>query len=311
MTKGALPCSAAALAWLSLCLASCSSGPDYGRYRNKLDEGAELLAQGELDAAEAPLVEVLAETQTDHAEFAVQRFLAALLLAQMHLLRFDAASSRSWTPPRGPNAMPIDPAGLPRIRTLVQASFYAELAQAWAADARSDARSPDKVPAALTEHSVADQATNARLSSIAVASALDLEEWVHRQVTGRPELITLASCEEMMDRAGLDAAVRPWVYLALHEHLRRDATDDSARETCRFGLRALHTARGDLYSSPRRRLDEVRTWVLSGGGHWVFPCAGCDAPLDPMQATCECGLSNLERSAEKRTAEDYPADRDR
>lgn len=278
-----------------LALSACSTERIYGKNRELLASAHQSVASNQLERAEYQATQVLVDTGNVADDYALQRFFAAYL---MTLANMRAFFQDPWLtePDTGAWANLGGGGGRRPSRTghLVATAYNASYALGLFPSARA-AKAVEKgeklLPAELEELGVEDANLFAKLSMLTVYSRLQYQDQVNQILRATEGSTDLAKLDAMLDRARVSKSMRPWIYLAVFENLRK-ANEKAAYK---LAIRTLDAARDqDAASFDEELLRGVEGWIVADSSY-VFRCPECpDSTVSVTYPLCpKC--RNVER----------------
>ncbi len=269
---GRLVCGAALVA-----AASCSSTSRFEAPRGQLSAALQGIDTEQYAAAHETLETLIGETQADATGFALQRFFAFYLDAQIHL-RASLTQPFFDEPLDAQN--PFGNALQHRARTSndhpeahILACLYAlTMAEMHAVDAGRSPILDDEtalLPPLLENLSPGTDALdsvrvafeNLQLIKNTCYTRLGFARKVRRYLLDAEALVaaTPGMATEELDRLGVIAEQRPWVFFMVFEFLRKDP--DKYYETYLFGVEALEGSDVYGYDLPDAQQEAIVRWV--------------------------------------------------
>jgi len=282
-----------------LALAACKSSQVPEDNRRRLE--AALWSPDASAVAQVRRLEaVLVDTDAAPEDFALQRFYAAYLLAQVHARAavdgpFLAEQSTSGD---RIGAIGRRAAGSSAERPSPTAHLVA--AEHWAAVGRAlfdrAARSGPEhdgvtlLPDALWRIDLNDADANLQIVQTLAFARFSFTDEVARILGQSPRLVELASCLEDLERYAIPAELRPWVLAMVFDYLKTR----NEPEAYRFGVVAVEGGERFGHALPPERVDAIDRWIVEGSS-FVFVCPQSHTAYVPgLRASPVSGVPHLE-----------------
>ena len=281
----------ASLSLLALGSACASSNP-FLENRMVLEQVVFQQDACEYEQAVRALEKMLADTQDEAGDFALQRFFAAYLLTRLHetasseapFLQEPAGEQFSLRSSRGPDDRPS------RIGHLMAIAYHSSFGRSWYGSAKNAPSVVDGerlLPSELDGFGARNALAYLNLCFLAVHSELNFQDRIEEILYGSSELTDLDGCEALMDAVELQPAIRPWVYRAVFEQQKRRNEPNAYR----FGIRARETGK-DVEAFGEELRVEIVDWITNESSYrFVSPA---NQPFDPALEGCTVtGTPNL------------------
>ncbi|MFT4539808.1 MAG: hypothetical protein ACI841_003172 [Planctomycetota bacterium] len=255
--------------WLALTstliFSACSSPSLYGGYREKLAAADGNLRSGKHADAAKSLEAFLADTYETRDTYHLQRFFASYLLTLAHEASSFEGSFIMEPRAGGGGSFSMDSGeeGAKRpskIGHAVAVTFYGAYARDGAQSARSkptEIEGEALLPEDLLDLGVEDAFSHMNLSLLAVYSRLGFEERIPDIVRGMSDLQDDETCEALLERLSVNAAVRPWIYSGIFDYLK--AVDE--RMAYKFGIRTREAAEQSKGTMGRDVTEDIADWI--------------------------------------------------
>jgi len=263
---------------------ACTSVNPYLENRLVLEECVLDIDTSRFQESAHRLEVLLAETNGEARDFALQRFFAAYLLTTIHarasanpFLQEPVTKANSFGSSQG-----LQPSRLGHLMALIHDSGCARSLFEFASEAPLEQKGGKQLPAELEY---------LNLCFLAVHAELNFQDRIDEVLSNSREWLILDSCERALDQVALPAEVRPWVYLAVFEHEKhRDE-----RNAFRFAIRARETGI-HVPAFGRERCDRLAHWITEESSfRFISPA---NQPFDPALEGCTVtGTPNLNYEA--------------
>ncbi len=280
----------------------CSTQKIYGENRNLLAASLASLESNDLQRAEAQATELLVNTGSVADDYTLQRFFANYVATRAHMQAFFGSPyltepvSGAWAGLGGQESRRSS-----RVAHLVATNYHGT----YGLDSFPAARHADLVddgekllPPELEELGAEGANLHIKLCLLTVYSRLQYQDQVNQVLRAIDGSTDLARLDEMLDRAEIGEAMRPWIYSAVFENLRR--IDEKA--AYKLAIRTLDAAVSSEAAFGERERRAIERWVTEDSSY-TFRCPECpDAPVDVAYPLCtKCrNVDRIEFQAELR-----------
>jgi len=250
---------------LGLFASACSSPALYGSYRKRLADAESKFQAGEHAKAAKVLELFLVETSSARDEYQLQRFFADYLLTLVHEAASFESSFLSEASQASGGSFSVESAGGSNrnpspLGHAVAVTYYG----AYARDAFPKARSKpakvegvDLLPAKLASLGSEDALRHLNLSLLAVYSRFHFDKPIQEIIRDTEEMQSFEACEALLERVGVNAAARPWIYRGAFEYAK--GVDEHL--AYKLGIRARQTAADSHGSMGRDVTDSIAHWI--------------------------------------------------
>jgi len=297
------------LAAFLLLLASCGSTKQWETNRAALDFAVQEVETGNLQTVTARMQAVLSETSSKPADFAMQRFFSAFMLAQAHLAASldrpfleEATSAGSRIGGIGQRASSTGQRLRPSMTGhLTAAIYHASVARGMVGSAASSGNDRDGValvPDRLASLGPMDADANLQVLMGSAYARLGFQAEVRNFLDGSPQLLVVESCGTTLDRLQVQPKLRPWIHAMIWEHL----SGNDPRDAFPFGVLALEGGARHGLALPRQVADRIDDWIRTGSTI-QFVCRKDGTPfVTGLQSCPNCSSPHLEYVAKERSA---------
>lgn len=268
----------------SFALASCSGANPYAEPARVLAEQSRRIEAGELAEAASELELLAVQADPEDAGSRLQAMYAAHLLAQAHAL---AALDRPFLSepdvPTGLGGRPVRGG----MGHLVAASMYAALARDLGAHVDQAPREHEGVkllPPEFEDFPPEDVRTNLALCQLVALVRLGFDERVRSFVAASPELHAFQRARALLERVRLAPGLRPWVWIAGFEYLRRNESTEP--ESYKFAVQALIDAGHAGAAFELRRRESLSAWIRDGS-NYEYRCPEHRILVQPELGRCQ------------------------
>lgn len=276
---------------LGLALTSCKTEALFTDNRAKLQTAYDRIDAGELEEATWELEELIVQSENEPERYPLQRYVAAWLLARIHTDASLGMPFLTESPRDGAGVFSLQ--GLPSNHSLpspiahqMAVTYSASLGRQWFSDAKAAEQTEEGqplLPEQLAGFSIMSSQAYMTLAMFTVFSRFDFPERLKEVVTGIPELKDLASCEQLMNFAGVSDAMRPWIYRGVFRYLSE--VDEPA--AYKFGIKALQTARLAKGTFTRAHKDAIEKWItVDSSFDFVCGKGQCKQRVIPSEPRC-------------------------
>ena len=266
--------------------AACAAPSPYAENEKRLGANLAQIEAGQLASAGRDLEAMLAQTQPLASELRLQRFYASVLLTEVHTrASLGAPFIRDIERSSAPGIGGVEDKAGSQTAHIVAIALYANVGKDLAAKAKGAALRADGIellPEKLRGLAPAAAESKLDLSLLVVFSRLGFDDRVAKMLDASPGLYKLEDCEKLIEDARIDAAERPWIYLAMFKYLR--AHDEPA--AYKFGVRLLATAAGSKGTISAAQSEAVIEWIRNGS-KFAFRCPSCNQPVVPELSSCQ------------------------
>lgn len=299
------------LLWIALAslglATSCTSTNPVDDNREHLRQGMESMEAGDLQAASRQMNDVLVATQEEANAFALQRFYALYLLAQIHakasidaafLTEYSRATSRIGGIGQRQGARSDERPS--RTGHLVASIYHASLARAlYDRAARSGPKKGGAafLPEELWNLGVDNSDANLQVVMTSAYARLGFWAEVEKTLERSPTLLTLDEAIGHMETYGVQPSLRPLVCAMISRFLRDTNNEE---EAYRFAIAAIEGE--ERFGAPLdpTEIAELEDWILHGASV-DFVCPESQTPYLPGQTRSQVsGVPHMEYIAVER-----------
>ena len=265
-------------------------------------------AQEQPEAVVARLNGLLADTQQQADEFALQRFYSAFLLAQVHAAASMGSPFREepiLNKSRIGGIGRRDPSDEDRKRPSITAHLVATMYHASFARALYDraARSGPQhdgvvlLPEELWNLGVDNADTNLQILLTTTYSRLGFQDEVAKTLAQSPDLLEPERCLAFLEACRTQKRQKPWVCEMVFEYLKNL---DELR-AYRFAIMAVEGRERFGYGLPAENVEAIDQWILNGAS-FRFVCPESQTDYIPGQRRSPIsGIPHFEYVAVQRT----------
>lgn len=274
-----------ALAALALAaLAACSSTNPYAGPARELAEQSKRVEAGQLAEAARDLERLTVQADRDDAGSRLQAMYAAHLMVQAHSLAslgqpfLSEPAVESGLGGRAPRGS---------VGHLVAASMYAALGREMGANvdkAPRQHKGVKLVPAELESFEPKDVRANLALCQLVALARMGFDERVRAFVAASPELHTYEGCKALLERVRMAPGLRPWVYAAGFDYLRRNESTEP--ESYKFAVQALIDADKAGTAFELREREALSAWIREGS-NYEYRCPEHRILVQPELGRCQ------------------------
>lgn len=265
--------------------AACSSPNPYTAGAKQLAQESARIASGEHQAAARALELQLVQLDREDPGLRLQALYAAHLLTKAHTL---ASLGQPFL--REPSVETGLGGGAPRalgIGHMVAASMYAALGRELSGTVDKAPREHKGVkllPAEFDGFEPKDVRANLALCQLVALARMGFDERVREFVAGSAEMHHFDSCRALLERLRVPPGLRPWVYVACFEYLRR--SESTEPESYKFAVQAVVSApdSGGVFSTRRR--EELSTWIHTNS-KFEYRCPEHRTLVQPELGRCQ------------------------
>lgn len=284
------PSIALLLALLVPSLCACKAGRPYVENQHDLQFALDAYAtQQQPEEVVERLNRVLADTQADPEDFALQRFYAAYLLAQLHAaasmgrpFRSEPTTYKSRVggigqhePEEVQKRQPSPTAHL--VATVYHASYARSL---YERAARSGPMKDGVVllPEELWNLGVDKADTGLQILLATTYSRLGFREEVAKTLSRSPDLLEPNRCLAFLDACHTQNRLKPWVCDMVFHYLK----EIDELQAYRFGVMAVEGRERFGYGLPAQEVDRIEDWIVNGASV-MFVCPESQTAYIPGQ----------------------------
>jgi hypothetical protein len=253
-------------------LSACASNDAYLDNQRDLDFAlAAFAAKEQPEDVVMRLNRVLADTQDAASEFALQRFYAAFLLAQVHAaasmgspFREEPTTFRSRVGGIGRRDPSDEDMERPsRTAHLVATMYHASFARSLYEQAARSGPQKDGivlVPDELWNLGVDHADTNLQILLTTTYSRLGFRDEVAKTLAQSPDLLKPERCLAFLESSHVQTRLKPWVCVMVFEYLKN--LDEL--QAYRFGILAVEGQERFGHALPRSVVGRIDDWIVSG-----------------------------------------------
>lgn len=255
---------------LALTLSACSSNGLLEENAHDLEFSLQAYAaQEQPEEVVARLNRVLTDTQEDPGEFALQRFYAAFLLAQVNAaasmgspFREEPTTYRSRVGGIGRRDLAEEDTLRPSSTAHLMATMYhASFARSLYARAARTGPQKDGVvllPEELWNLGVDHADTNLQVLLTVTYARLGFRDEVANTLASSPDLLQPNRCIPFLDSCRTQTRLKPWVCEMVFHYLK----DRDELEAYRFGVMAIEGRERFGYGLPPHVVDRIEEWIV-------------------------------------------------
>lgn len=266
--------------------AGCSTQKIHTENRALLTASLESLRGEKPQQAETQAVEVLARTGEVADDYALQRFFANYLATRANMDAFFEGPYLTEPVTGAWAGLGEEGSRRPsKVGHLVATAYHGT----YALDAYPGVRGASTVvkgakllPPELEALGADGAYLHVKLCLLTVYSRLQYQDQVNQVLRAIDGATELAEMDAMLERTGASPGMRPWIYRAVFENLKKS----NEKTAYKYAIRTLDTAEDPAAAFDDEARAEIEHWITTDSSY-VFRCPECpDAPVNVAYPLC-------------------------
>lgn len=266
-------------------ITACSSTNPYAAGAKQLAQQSARIENGEHQAAAHALELQIVQADSEDAGMRLQSLYAAQLLTDAHAL---ASLGRPFL--REPSVESGLGGGASKavgIGHMVAASMYAALGRDLStkvANAPREHKGVKLLPAQFDGFEPKDVRDHLALCQLIALARLGFDERVRDFVAGSAQMHTFDSCLALLERLRVPSGLRPWIYAAGFEYLRR--SESTEPESYKFAVQAVVRASDAGGAFDARQSEALSKWITADS-KFEYRCPEHRTLVQPELGRCQ------------------------